>query len=211
MVMELFRSQPALCSFFLSVLEEWGARTLDWSLLRDEAFVDRFLRRLILSPEVDERDVYTAAVSLLQPSLGGLLVAPQLKAGGYFSQGELEEFVRFTLGGRPGVWDPAGWTELVTLLEELIFCQGSGRSELLLAMDNHGWVPSELSDSFRRRVRQTCRLSKAEKEMFFAGIASIPRKEDTAVLRLDTPNRMDLTLTRGRSRRGEGRLAESIV
>ncbi len=168
--MELFRTQPSLCSLFLRLLEEWGAETLDWSLLRDEVFVDRFLRRLLVSQEIEGDAIFKACCSLLQPSIGGLLVAPILARGGHFDQDELDSFVEFAVLGQANVWDPISWPEMLTVLEEVAFTREEP-AVFLAAMLANGWVPESLRDRFRRRVRDTCRLPLAQKQMFESWLA----------------------------------------
>jgi hypothetical protein len=166
--MDLFRSQPSLCSLFLSLLEEWGAATLDWSLLRDEIFVDRFLRRLVANPQVDDACVFQACAQLLQPSAAGLLVAPLLVRGGHFERSEMDSFVEFAVAGKARSWDPLSWPELLTVLEEVAFTRPQEPARFLACMLGNGWVPVLLQGRFTQRVWETCRLRKAEKGLFFA-------------------------------------------
>lgn len=169
--MELFRSHPSLCSLFLRLLEDWGADTLDWSLLRDESFVDRFLRCLLVSQEIEEVATFQACSVLLQPSVGGLLAAPCLLQGGHFQAREFEDFVDFALRGSASPWEPMEWFELSTLLESVCFRSTlSDRPKLLASMFAQGWVTPTLQSKFFRRVWQTCRLSLAEKTVFFQWI-----------------------------------------
>lgn len=176
--MELFRSQPNLCSLFLSLLEEWGAETLDWSLLRDEAFVDRFLRRLLVSQAMDDPEVFQACHSLLQPSIGGLLVAPLLVRGGHFEASEMDSFVQFAVMGKAYAWDPMSWPELLTVLEEVAFTRRESPARFLSAMLANGWVPPALKERFVRRVWETSRLPMREKNFFFAWMAGESRWAD---------------------------------
>lgn len=171
--MELFRSRPNLCSLFLRVLDEWGCQSLDWTMLRDEAFVDAFLRQLLLSPEMDESDVFKAGVRLLQPSIGGLLVAPRLKQGGYFDEAEMEAFVHFTLAGTSSVWKSMSWTELVSLLEEIVFPSAERAVDTLYCLVQHGWVAPVMLQKFLRRVWQTDRMSWEDKIQFFSRIKGV--------------------------------------
>ena len=164
--MDLFRTQPSLCSLFLRLLEEWGAETLDWSLLRDEVFVDRFLRRLLVSQEIEGAAIFQACSSLLQPSVGGLLVAPILVRGGHFDAGELDSFVWFAVMGKAKAWDPMTWPELLTVLEEVAFTREDDPAHFLANMLANGWVPDSLRDRFRHRVWQTSQLPLAQKRMF---------------------------------------------
>lgn len=166
--MEIFRSQPGLCSLFLSLLEEWGAETLDWSLLRDEVFVDRFLRRLYVDPQIDEPSVSQACASLLQPSIGGLLVAPLLLRAGHFDEAEMSSFVLFAVRGQAGAYDPMSWPELLTVLEEVAFTRSEEPSHFLASMLANGWVPKSLQSRFAHRVWETCALPRTEKNLVFA-------------------------------------------
>lgn len=173
--MDLFRSQPSLCSLFLSLLEEWGADTLDWSLLRDEVFVDRFLRRLLVSNQVDEGSVFLASSSLLQPSVGGLLVAPLLERGGHFEEkAELDEFVCFAVRVNASAFDPMSWPELLTVLEEVAFRRDEP-ARFLCSMANNSWVPPALQGRFTRRVWETSSLTMREKNFYFAWLAGESR------------------------------------
>ncbi len=166
--MELFRSHPSLCSLFLRLLGDWGADTLDWSLLRDETFVDRFLRQLLISQEIEDAAIFQACSVLLQPSVGGLLAVPCLVQGGHFKAREFEDFVEFALRGSARRWEPMEWFELSTLLEAVCFrSTQSEKPKLLASMIAQGWVPAPLQSKFFRRVWQTCQLSLAEKTLFF--------------------------------------------
>lgn len=176
--MELFRSQPSLCSLFLSLLEEWGADTLDWSLLRDEAFVDRFLRRLLVTHPLDDPAVFQACHALLQPSVGGLLVAPLLVRGGHFEASEMDNFVSFAVMGKAHAWDPMSWPELLTVLEEVAFTRRESPARFLSAMMANGWVPAAHRDRFIRRIWETSRLSIREKNFFFAWMGGESRWSD---------------------------------
>lgn len=178
--MELFRSQPSLCSLFLSLLEEWGAETLDWSLLRDELFVDRFLRRLLSSQQLEELCVFQACCSLLQASPGGLLVAPLLVRGGYFEASEMESFVQFAVQGKATAWEPMSWPELLTVLEEVAFTRHDSPARFLASLVGNGWVPPALQERFNRRVRATARLPLREKNIYFAWLAGESRWADLA-------------------------------
>lgn len=169
--MDLFRSQPSLCSLFLRLLEEWGAETLDWSLLRDEVFVDRFLRRLLVSQEIEGIAIFQACSSLLQPSVGGLLVAPVLVRGGHFDEAELDSFVSFAVMGKAKAWDPMTWPELLTVLEEVAFTREEEPAHFLASMLANGWVPEALRDRFRHRIWETCRLSLSQKRIFETWLA----------------------------------------
>lgn len=175
--MELFRTQPSLCSLFLRQLEDWGAETLDWSLLRDEDFVDRFLRRLKTSCEIEPEAVYRACACLIQPSVGGLLVAPILHQGGHFDLAGLENFVGFTLQGKAAAWDPMSWPELLTVLEEVVFFRQGDPFVLLALLFANGWVSEPLRERCRKRVWETCRLPLVQKrqfELWLRGGLSIP-------------------------------------
>jgi hypothetical protein len=176
--MDLFRSQPSLCSLFLSLLEEWGAETLDWSLLRDEVFVDRFLRRLLVAQQLDETSIFQACSSLLQPSVGGLLVAPLLARGGHFEAGEMDSFVAFAVQGKAQVWDPMSWPELLTVLEEVAFTRQEEPARFLASMMANGWVPAELRGRFTRRVWETSQLTMREKNFYFAWLGGESRWGD---------------------------------
>ncbi len=169
--MDLFRSQPSLCSLFLSLLEEWGAETLDWSLLRDEVFVDRFLRRLLVSQEIEGDAIFKACCSLLQPSVGGLLVAPILVRGGHYDAAELDSFVQFAVMGKATAWEPMSWPELLTVLEEVAFTREEEQAQFLAAMLANEWVPEALRDRFCQRVWETSALPLAEKRTFEAWLA----------------------------------------
>lgn len=164
--MELFRIQPSLCSLFLRQLEEWGAETLDWSLLRDEIFVDRFLRRLKDSQEVEPEAISRACACLIQPSVGGLLVAPILHQSGHFDLAGLESFVEFTLQGKALAWDPMSWPELLTVLEEVIFLREGDPVVLLALLFANGWVPEAHRGRYCRRIWETCRLPLEQKRQF---------------------------------------------
>lgn len=176
--MELFRSQPNLCSLFLSLLEEWGADTLDWSLLRDEVFVDRFLRRVVVSSEIDDACAFQACSSLLQPSIGGLLVAPLLSRGGHFEAGEMDSFVQFAVRGKALAWDPMTWVELLTILEEVAFTRKDEPARFLCSMASNGWVPIGLQGRFTRRIWETSSLPMREKNFYFAWLAGESRWSD---------------------------------
>jgi hypothetical protein len=176
--MDLFRKQPNLCSLFLSLLEEWGADTLDWSLLRDEKFVDRFLRRLLATQQVEDSGVFQACSSLLQPSPGGLLVAPLLVRGGHFEAAEMDSFVQFAVEGQARGWEPVTWPELLTILEEVAFTRKDQPSRFLACLVANGWVPAHLQERFCRRVWETARLSLREKNFFFAWLAGESRWAD---------------------------------
>lgn len=166
--MELFRNHPSLCSLFLKSLEEWGATTLDWSLLGNEAFVDRFLRQLVLTDEVEEEASMQACAALLQPSPGGLLAAGALSRHGYFDGDDLHEFINFTLQGSANRWDALAWNEVCIILEELIFVEATEEPAWQLAcMMARGWLPSNLQTRFFRRVWQTCHVALEQKKLFF--------------------------------------------
>jgi hypothetical protein len=173
--MELFRSQPSLCSLFLSLLEEWGADTLDWSLLRDEMFVDRFLRRLLWAQQLEDPCVFQACCSLLQPSPGGLLVAPLLVRGGYFEASEMDSFVEFAVMGKGRAWEPMSWPEMLTVLEDVAFTRSESPARFLASLAGNGWVPPELLDRVNRRVWETARLSRREKNLYFAWLGGESR------------------------------------
>lgn len=172
--MDLFRSQPNLCSLFLSLLEEWGADTLDWSLLRDEVFVDRFLRRLLVSTQVDDASIFLASSSLLQPSVGGLLVAPLLERGGHFEDGEMDNFVQFAVRMNASAFDPISWPELLTVLEEVAFLRDEPARFLCSMAANH-WVPQSLQGRYTRRIWETSSLTMREKNFYFAWLAGESR------------------------------------
>jgi hypothetical protein len=176
--MDLFRTQPSLCSLFLSLLEEWGADTLDWSLLRDEVFVDRFLRRLLVSQQLDDPAIFQACSSLLQPSVGGLLVAPLLVRGGHFEAGEMDNFVCFAVMGKAAAFDPMSWPELLTVLEEVAFTRKEAPAKFLASLMGNGWVPAALRDRFSRRVWETCCLPLREKNFYFAWLGGESRWAD---------------------------------
>ena len=191
--MDLFRSQPSLCSLFLSLLEEVGAETLDWSLLRDEVFVDRFLRRLLISQQLDEPCIFQACSQLLQPSVGGLLVAPLLVRGGHFDACEMDSFVQFAVCGKATAWEPMSWPELLTVMEEVAFTRKDEPSRFLVAMLANGWVPQPLQERFIRRVWETSCLSRREKNFFFAWLggesrwSELPSVEALATLSVSKP------------------------
>lgn len=160
---------------FLSLLEEWGADTLDWSLLRDEVFVDRFLRRLLVSNQVEEASVYLACTSLLQPSIGGLLVAPLLQRGGHFEEDkEMDQFVQFAVRVNASAFDPVSWPELLTILEEVAFLRDEPARFLCSMAANH-WVPPALQGRFTRRIWETSSLTMREKNFYFAWLAGESR------------------------------------
>ncbi len=166
--MELFRNHPNLCSLFLRSLEEWGATTLDWSLLGNETFVDRFLRQLVTTDIGDEAAVTQACAALVQPSPGGLLAAGTLARHGYFDGDDLHEFIIFTLQGSANRWERMSWTEVCMILEELIFVEVTEEPAWHLAcLMARGWLPRELQTRFFRRVWQTCHISLEQKKLFF--------------------------------------------
>lgn len=202
--MDLFRSQPSLCSLFLSLLEEWGAETLDWSLLRDEIFVDRFLRRLLVHPQLEDTSVFQACSSLLQPSPGGLLAAPRLAAGGHFQEGELESYLWFTVSAEAGPWDPMTWPELLTLLEEVAFPRPPAeRARFLCTLAARGWVPTALQARFDKRIWETAQLPLREKNHYFAWLAGESRwPELQPKASHQQPGRSDLLRTAAAGRRG---------
>lgn len=166
--MELFRNHPNLCSLFLTSLEEWGAKTLDWSLLGNEGFVDRFLRQLTTTDEVDEEANLQACAALLQPSPGGLLAAGALSRRGYFDAEDLHQFINFTLQGSANRWDSLTWAEVSIILEELIFVEATDEPAWQLAcLMARGWLPTPLQTRFFRRVWQTCHIGLEQKKLFF--------------------------------------------
>ena len=166
--MDIFKTYPSLCSLFLTTLEDWGAETLDWTLLGDEAFVDTFLRRLVVSENIEPAAVELACSSFLQPSPGGLLAAIVLKSAGHFADEEFHEFVNFTLQGSCTGWPPLSWNELTDLLEYAVFDVGLEEASWTLAcLMAKGWVSRDLQAPYFRRVWQTNRLSLANKKSFF--------------------------------------------
>lgn len=166
--MDIFKTYPSLCSLFLTTLEDWGAETLDWKLLADEAFVDTFLRRLVNAESVEPAAAELACSTFLQPSPGGLLAAILLRSAGHLTSSDFHEFVNFTLQGSCMGWSPLSWDELSDVLEYAVFDEGVENASWTLAcLMSKGWVCRELQSPYFRRVWQTCQLSLYEKKQFF--------------------------------------------
>jgi hypothetical protein len=163
--MNLFRNYDSLCSLFLTTLQEWGAESVDWSLLDEEEFVDMFLRNLCADNSVESEARLQACSLLLQPSPGGLLAAAALKREGRLVGKEFSDFTSFTLRGSGNGWKPLCWNSLIEVLEDIAFCHEPAWS--LASLMSRGWVARDHQSRFFRRVWQTCRISIQQKNDFF--------------------------------------------
>ncbi len=184
--MELFRNYPSLCSLFLSQLDVWGAKTMDWTLLGDEEFVDLFLRRMLTSEQPEEEALVHACTSLIQPSPGGLLAAAALHAVQLYSDQEFAAFVTFAVKSEAYPWPDLNWVELGQLLEDVVFQESGGERPWLCAcLWTYGWIPESLKEKFLRRVWQTDRLRLEDKQQFFGWLQGsdlwpdLPKPEQT--------------------------------
>ncbi len=220
--MEHFRSYPTLCALFLSQLDRWGAKTMDWTLLADEGFVDLFLRRLVTAEQIEPEALVYACSSLTGPSPGGVLAGAALVEHGRWDLEEYASFLTFALKTDGSRWPALTWLELSDILERGLFAHAElDRPWLCAALFAFGWVPAELQARAARRVWQTNELELAEKRSFedwLAGLASwpdLPSPPHTSGL-VCSDSRLETALSRGdaqrrRSSQATGRPRRSSV